>query len=89
MWSAYYPANRALDRFSQRVSAFIPAPKGGTGRGERREDGELIEFTAAVENIGLILAAGQDSFPQEAAGWGGECWFNRLRRSFFMRVPWE
>lgn len=51
--------------------------------GERKEEGELIEFTAAAENIGLILAAGQDSFPQQAADWGSKCWFNRLRRSFF------
>lgn len=28
------------------------------GRGERKEDRQLIEFTAAAENIGLILAAG-------------------------------
>lgn len=89
MWSAYYPANRALHCFSQHVSAFISTPKGGIGRGERREDGELIKFTAAAENIGLILAAGQDSFPQQAAGWGGERWFNKLGRSFFRRAPWE
>lgn len=89
MWSAYYPANRALHCFSQRVSAFISTPKGGTGLGERKEDRELIEFTAAPENIGLILAAGQNSFPQEAAGLGGEHWFNRLRRSSFRTAPWE
>jgi len=89
MWSAYYPANRVLHCFSQHVSAFISTPKGGTGRGERKEDRELIEFTAAAENIGLILAAGQDSFPQRAAECGGERWFNRLRRLLFGTAPWE
>lgn len=72
------------------VSAFlclISTPKGGTGQGERKEDRELIEFTAAAENIGLCLAAGQDSFPQQAAGWGRERQFNRLRRSFFRTAP--
>lgn len=59
------------------------------GRGERKEDRELIEFTAAAENIGLTLAAGQDSLPQQAAGWGSMHWFNRLRRSFFGTAPWE
>lgn len=89
MWSAYYPANRALHCFSQRVSAFILTPKGGTGRGERKEDRELIKFTAAAENIGLIFTAGQDSFPQQAAGWVSECWFSRFRRSFFGTALWE
>lgn len=89
MWSAYYPANRVLHCFSQHVSAFISTPKGGMGRGKRKEDGELIEFTAAAANIGLILAAGEDSFPQQAAGWGSERQFNRLRRSLFRTAPWE
>lgn len=57
--------------------------KGRDRAGERKEDRELIEFTAAAENTGLIFTAAQDSFPQQAAGWGSECWFSRLRRSFF------
>lgn len=56
---------------------------------ERKEDRELIDFTAAAENIGLILTAGWDSFPQQAAGWGSTHWFNRLRRSFSGTAPWE
>lgn len=83
MWSAYYPANRALHCFSQHVSAFISTPKGGMGQGEGKEDRELIEFTAAAENIGLIFTAAQDLFPQQAAGWGSECWFSRLRGSLW------
>lgn len=64
MWSAYYPANRALHCFSQQDSAFILTPKGGTGQGEGKEDRELIQFTAAAENIGLIFTAAQDTFPR-------------------------
>lgn len=89
MWSAYYPANRALHCLSQHVSAFISTPKRGTGWRERKEDRELIKFTAAAVSIGLILVTGQDSFPQQTAGWGSEHQFKRFRGLLFRTTPWE
>lgn len=48
MWSAYYPASRALHCFSQHVSVFILTPKGGTGQGRERR-------TESLSSLQLLL----------------------------------